>query len=65
MEEKAYLHYFKIIKETTCPCGTAEETTDHVIYECETLTKERKKLKTPVLQKGSWPTNKNDLIRKQ
>jgi primosomal protein N' len=27
---KAYLHRFKIIKEPTCPCGTAEQTTDHV-----------------------------------
>jgi len=60
---KAYLHLFKTIKEPTCPCGTAEKTTDHVIYECEKLTKEREKLKTTALQKGSWPTNKKDLIR--
>ena len=37
---KAYLHLFKIIQEPTCPYGTEEQTTDHVIYECETLTKE-------------------------
>jgi len=36
---KAYLHHFKIIKEPTCPCGTAEQTMDHVIYECKKLTK--------------------------
>jgi len=60
---KAYLHLFKIIKEPTCPCGTAERTTDHVIYECEKLTKQREKLKTTALQKGSWPTNKKDLKR--
>ena len=41
-----------------------QQTTDHIIYECETLTKEREKLKTTALQKGSWPTNKKDLIRK-
>ena len=57
---KAYLHRFKIINEQTCPCRTAEQTTDHVIYECEKLTKQREKLKT----KGSWPTNKKALIRK-
>jgi len=39
---KAYLHRFKIIEEPTCSCGTAEQTTDHVIYECETLTKREK-----------------------
>jgi len=61
---KAYLHRFKIIDKPTCLCRTAEQTTDHVIFECETLTKEREKLKTTTLQKGSWPTNKKDLIRK-
>jgi len=50
---KTYLHLFKIIKEPTCPCGTAEQTMDHVIYECEKLTKQREKLKTTTLQKGS------------
>jgi hypothetical protein len=29
---KAYLHRFKIIKEPTCPCGTAEQTMDHLIF---------------------------------
>jgi hypothetical protein len=60
---RAYLQRFKIIEEPTCPCGTAEQTTDHVIFECEMLTKE-KKAKTSALQKGSWPTNKKDLIRR-
>jgi primosomal protein N' len=35
---KAYLHRFKIIEEPTCPCGTAEQTTEHLIFECEALT---------------------------
>jgi hypothetical protein len=61
---KEYLHQFKIIEEPTCPCGIAEQTTDHLIFECETLTKEREKLKTTALKKGNWPTNKNYLIRK-
>ena len=38
-------------------------TTEHLIYECEKLTKEREKLKKTALQKGSWPTKKKDLIR--
>jgi hypothetical protein len=48
---KAYLHCFKIIEEPTCPCGTAEQSTDHVIFEFKTLRKEREKLKTTALQK--------------
>jgi len=42
-KKKAYLHRFKIMKEPTCRSGTAEQTTDHVIYECEKLTKERER----------------------
>jgi len=62
---KTYLHLFKIINEPTCPCGRAEQTTEHLIYECGKLTKEREKLKTTSLQKGSWPTKKKDLISEQ
>jgi len=59
----AYLHRFKIIQETF-PCGTAEQTSDRLIFECETITKERERLKTTAVQTGSWPTNKKDLIRR-
>ena len=61
---RAYLHRFKIIEEPTCPCRTAGQTTDHLIFECETITKERERLKTTVPQKSSWPTNKKNLIRR-
>ena len=61
---KAYLHRFKMIEDPTCTCGKAVQTTDHLIFECETLTKERKKLKTTALQKNKWPINKEELIRK-
>jgi len=50
-KRKAYLHRFKIIENPTCTCGKAVQTTDHLIFECETLTKERDKLKTTALQK--------------
>jgi len=60
---RVYISQFKIIEEPTCPCGTAEQTTDHLIIEYETITKERERLKTTALQNGSWPTNKKALIR--
>jgi hypothetical protein len=53
-----------MIEDPTCTCGKAVQTTDHLIFECETLTEERKPLKTTALQKGKWPINKRDLIRK-
>jgi len=36
---KAYLHRFKIIENPTRPCGKGDQTTDHLIFECELLTK--------------------------
>jgi hypothetical protein len=61
----AYLHRFKIIEDPTCTCGKAVQTTEHLIFERETLNKERKKLKANAQQKGKWPTDKKkDLIRK-
>jgi hypothetical protein len=40
-----YLHRFKIIEEPTCPCGKGNQTTDHIIYACKRLTKDRDKLR--------------------
>jgi len=61
---KSYLHRFKIIEAPTCLCGTGDQTTDHLLFECELLNKERDILKLPVLKTNDWPTNKRDLIRK-
>jgi hypothetical protein len=61
---KAYLHRFKIIEAPTCPCGTRDQTTDHLLFECEFLNKEGDILKRSVLKTKDRPTNKTDLIRK-
>ena len=57
---KAYLHRFKIIEVPTCTCGKAVQTTDHLIFECETLTKERGKLKTTALKKTNGQSTKKN-----
>ena len=36
---KAYLNRFQITDETTCPWGKGDHTVEHIIYECERLTK--------------------------
>jgi hypothetical protein len=36
---RSYLHRFKIIETPICPCGTKDQTRDHLLYECELLTK--------------------------
>jgi len=61
---KAYLHRFKIIETPTCPCAAGVQSTDHRLFECELLSKERGILKLSVLKTKDWPTNKIDLIRK-
>jgi hypothetical protein len=60
---RAYLHRFKIIEEPTCPCGKGDQTTDHLIFECELLTKDRDRLMSTVIQANKWPTTKQDLIK--
>jgi len=64
MGKKSYVHKFKIIEAPTCPCGTTDQTTDHLIFECELLNKKRDILKLSVLKTNDWPTNKRELIRK-
>jgi len=59
-----YLHCFRIIEGPTCPCGKGDQTTDHIIYACERLTKERDRLKRIATRTNKWPANKCDLIRR-
>jgi hypothetical protein len=63
-QTKEYLHLFKIIEDPTCTCGKAVQTTDHLIFECETLTEGRRDLKTTALQKGQMANQQKNLIRK-
>jgi hypothetical protein len=61
---RSYLHRFKIIETPTCPCGTRDQITDHLLFECELLIKERDRLKSTSSKTNVWSTNKSDLIRK-
>ena len=54
---RAYINLFKIIENATCPCGKRDQTTDHLIFECELLTIERNRLKSSISQTNRWPTN--------
>lgn len=60
----SYLHRFKLSDTPTCPCGTQDQTTDHLLFECKLLQKERKILTTTILKSDVWPTSKPDLIKK-
>jgi len=60
----SYLHRFRIRETPTCPCGTQDQTTDHLLFECELLRKERNVLTTNILKTNVWSINKSELIRK-
>ena len=47
-----------------CPCETREQTTDHILYDCEIVKQERDKLKAEILRSENWPVSKDTLINK-
>jgi hypothetical protein len=61
---RSYLHRFQITDTPICPCGTTDQTTDHLLYESELLTKQRDNLISAVLKTDVWPISKSELIRK-
>jgi len=61
---KAYLYRFKISETPTCPCGDTDQTTDHLLYECELLKTQRDTLRSIVPKSEGWPTSKHILITK-
>jgi len=63
---RSYLHRFKIIPNSTCPCGLNEEQTiKHIILDCTQLENERKILKSAIVRAGdTWPQLFEQLIKK-
>jgi len=61
---RSYLYRFKIIETPICPCSTTIQTTDHLLFECELLNKERDNLISIVLQTEVWLISKDKLVRK-
>jgi hypothetical protein len=58
----AYPYRFKISNTPKCPCGEADQTTDHLLYDCDLLKVQRDALKSTVLKSEVWPTSKHTLI---
>jgi len=57
---RSYLHRFKIIETPICPCGTTDQTINHLLFECELLNKERDNLISTVLKRDVWPIIKKN-----
>lgn len=62
---RAYYQRFHITEDSTCSCRGGEQTVNHILYDCNKLDEDRKKLKRNIIQKGgTWPANKMQLIGK-
>jgi len=60
----SYLHRFKISKTSTCACGEADQTTDHLLYKCSLLKTQRDSLSSTISKPEGWPTTKHTLVTK-
>jgi len=57
---------FKIIDDPKCICKMGPQTTDHLLWECELLRKQREVLKNSVMKVGGdWPLTNSDLANKR
>jgi hypothetical protein len=61
---KFYLHRFKIIDTPYCQCGYINQTTEHILLECEILQEDRERLIAEVAKKNNWPINKEKKKKK-
>ena len=61
---RSYLHRFKIIPNSTCPCILQEQTINHIIFKCTQLENERI-LQNAITRTGdTWPPLYEQLTRK-
>jgi hypothetical protein len=62
---KSYLHKFKLADDPTCPCNEGQQTSDHIIFECNIVEAQRSSLiKHIMVSGGSWPPTKDELVTK-
>jgi len=61
---KSYLYKYKIMDSPICSCKTGEQTTDHILFDCELVELEKDGLKAAALRSENWPVRKDTLINK-
>jgi hypothetical protein len=59
---RSYCHRFKIVDDPTCIFKMGPQTTDHLLWECKLLRKQREVLKNCTTKaSGNWPIINSDL----
>jgi len=60
---RSYYHRFKIIDDPKCICKMGPQASDHLLWECELLRKQREVLKNRIKKAGgNWPITNSDLL---
>ena len=62
---RSYFHTVKITEDPTCLCKMSQQTTEHLLWECELLRKQRQVLRNSITKAGrNWPITNCDLANK-
>jgi hypothetical protein len=62
---RSYFHKFKIVGDLTCLCNKISQTTDHLLWKCELLRKQRQVIRNSIMKVGgNWPLTNFDLTNK-
>jgi hypothetical protein len=62
---KAYLHRFKLIDSSMCPPNKGQQTSEHIIFECNIFEAQRSSLIKQIMISGAtWPPANDKLITK-
>ena len=60
---RSYYYRFKIKDDPTCVCRMGPQNSDHIIWECALLQKQRDTLKNRIRKTGgNWPLTNSDLV---
>jgi hypothetical protein len=58
---KSYLHRFKLADDPTCPCNEGQQTSEHIIFDCNIFEAQRSSLiKQIMVSGGPWPLQKTN-----
>ena len=59
------MFFGKSVTDLTCLCKMSPQTTDHLLWECNLLKKQRQVLRNSITKAGrNWPITNSDLANK-